>query len=237
MITGTKIKKENIVIWFLLYIMLMLLTGKVFAQDSASSKVLTSGLTYSGFSLKMVSETFQIDSRVAAIHHASVSQLGGSVAMVRASEKSVFKSFVGLSYSAASSPFSIDVLEAGVSKSLYLLRMNHTSFHTFEPYIIAELSGQRSSFFGNFLDSDKPRNYSTSKEPLLGRVSFVKAGIGAGVEYQLASLDNKFLHFFAEVRYGASFFYHTTNPVFSQTRALNPVAFSLGVSFGNIKGN
>jgi len=59
--------------------------------------------------------------------------------------------------------------------------------------------------------------------------------VGGGFELQLENDNQKFIHLFAEVIYGAPLSSSASNSAFSQTKVTNSITFNFGVNFGLVK--
>jgi hypothetical protein len=213
----------------------IILTHNAFAQFDSLYQEPPSSRYYFGYSITLATQSFGMKSDISEINDLSVSREGASVGLVVGNNRGSIKSYLGLYYSAASVPYSMDFLEAGISANMYLLRTKAIRFHTFEPYAVLNIHDLRTTFFGTYLKNDQTSNKSTSKEPMLGRLNCLQLSSGLGVEYQLENDNLDFIHLFAEVRYGTSLLYHTDEHAFDRTKMQNPLTFSFGVSFGKKK--
>mgnify|MGYP001592233335 CR=1 FL=1 len=191
--------------------------------------------TYFGYEIGLVSQHYVLESNIQQLQQLHVSNDGVKLGIKWANTRAAFRSHVAAYYAGSSMPYSINMLEGGMSGNLYLLRMQQKVVsHKFEPYALLSVSYQGAQFFGSYLEHDQTSK-STSRETRIGQVSWVNAGIGAGVELQLESETHQFLHFFAEAKYGVPFMFNGSNSDLSQTTSKSPYTITLGASFGKFK--
>lgn len=200
--------------------------------DSAREK--TDQPVYLGYELALGRPIYTLTSDLRELDHLRVGNVGVIVGGVAANKVGKLKVNAGMYYSDGSLPYTFDLSTAGVSANVYLLRIRDSKYHTAEPYFIGNISQQHVKFYGNYLNPDRARNYSTSEEQFLGRRITTQFNVGLGAEYQLEDDCGNFLHLFAEVTYGIPLETRCTREVFDRTHVINPFTVSVGVSFGKI---
>jgi hypothetical protein len=147
-----------------------------------------------------------------------------------------YKATIGLHYSSAALPYSFDLFTGSLTTLVYPLKMTSVKrAHTIEPYILGGLRQAQNKYFGTYLSSDRDRNYSKSKEPLLGATYSTQVVGGVGIEYQLENENNNFIHFFSELNYGLPIFEAASCRAFAETRMTSSWAITFGVNFGIVK--
>ena len=201
--------------------------------DSTSEKI--NRPIYLGFELAIGAPVYTLKSDLTALNHLRVSNLGASAGGIVANKFGKLRVNAGLYYSDATIPYSFDLLTAGVSANVYLLRIGDARYHTVEPYFIGGISQQHIKFYGNYLDQNVTRNYSSSEQPFLGKGVTTQLNVGLGGEYQLENDQGDFIHLFAEVTCGVPVATRCTREVIDRTQIISPVSISVGTSFGNIK--
>jgi hypothetical protein len=203
------------------------------SQTSASPKGFQRKKKYVGYNISVASQSYILSSNIQKLDGLLVSREGASTGIIVGNDIGVLKATIGLYYSGPSVPYSFDVLEAGLSGNIYLLRLKTPTVHLIEPYGSLSVKNLRSSFFGNYLNEEK--NHLAYDEQLIGRIYTCQALIGVGAEYQLENDALNFIHFFAELKYGTSLSNCTSKSELQETRARNPMVFAVGMNFGNIK--
>ncbi|MBL0744449.1 hypothetical protein [Chryseolinea lacunae] len=209
-------------------------TAESYLQTDSVSKR-TNKPVYLGYELALGRPIYTLKSNLTELNHLRVSNLGVIVGGVVANTFGKLKVNAGLYYSDASLPYSFDLFTGGLSAHAYLLRISSPKHHTVEPYFIGGISQQHIKFYGNYLDKNATRNFSTSEEQFLGKGITTQFNVGLGAEYQLENDHGDFIHLFAEVACGVPVAMHCTREVFDHTRIINPVSISIGISFGKIK--
>lgn len=190
---------------------------------------------YLGYELALGTPVYTLKSDLTELNNLRVSNLGVIVGGVAANKFGKLKVNAGLYYSDASLPYSFDLFTGGVSANVYLLRIGNARYRTVEPYFVGSITQQHIKFYGNYLDQNGTRNYSTSEEQFLGREITTQFNVGLGAEYQLENDHGDFIHLFAEVACGVPVATQCTREVFDRTHIINPVSISVGISFGKIK--
>lgn len=190
---------------------------------------------YLGYEISFAFPQYQIQSNISQLNNVRASFSGGAVGGVFANQKGKIKANVGLYYSDASVPYSIDVFRTSITSSVYLLRLKESKHHTIEPYSVIGVSHQMNRFFGHYLDNTVRKNYSVANEPLLGTVSTTQVSFGGGLEYQLENDRHKFIHFFTEFTYSKNINTTSSNTSFSGTKISDPLLITVGLNFGIIK--
>jgi hypothetical protein len=241
MVTRYKINsRTGIFMWAILFILFLYSAGtNAQGLETESNSLITSENTgkptYVGYSISAGTQSYTLSSNLPRLNGLTVTREGGSIGAVAGNDRGAIRSTLGLFYSSPSVPYSIDVVEIGLSGYVYLLRMNKIKYHTIEPYFSLSTKGIKSGFYDDFSESRTKKNNSTSQEKLEGSVNSLQGFVGIGAEYQLTSESNHFLHFFMEVRYGMTFANYSASNALSQTSTSNPMSFALGVNFGKIK--
>lgn len=192
------------------------------------------GYTYFGYEISVGAQYQTFTSQLQQIHNLPVTELGARAGVRIANTIGALRAFAGLHYADANVPYTIDMLEGGLSSQVYLLRLNKRAYHTLEPYAGAGIIYQQAQFYGTYLSTEHT-NKSVSEEPYLGHVSWLQAHAALGIEYQLESESQHFLHFFLEARAGTPFLFHASNRAFAGTEAETPIGFQFGVSFGKFR--
>jgi hypothetical protein len=196
---------------------------------------------YLGGELSLAFPQSNLKSKISQLNGLRMSYIGTNLGGVLANAIGKIKANVGMYYSEPSVPYTMNMLQGGVSANVYPLRLKNRTYHRFEPYVQAGVSYQQTKYFGTYLLSDNnntsttPYNYSTTEQPLLGRTGFTQMNMAAGVEYQLEDNNNVFIHLFAEVGYGKGINSTASNRSFAGTTTANPMWVSLGINFGIIK--
>lgn len=205
------------------------------ADTTSNNRVETDKPLYLGLEGSLGYMFSKLKSDIPRLNALRVSYFGGTAGGVLANQLGKVKANVGLYYSDDSTPYTFDLLTGNISTNLYLLRLQHIKYHTFEPYIVGGVSLRQTKFYGTYLDESTQKNLSTSEQPLLGKVVTRQFHVGVGAEYQLENDQGDFIHLFAEVAYGVPVATRCTREVFDRTHILNPVSVSVGISFGKIK--
>lgn len=195
---------------------------------------------YLGGEVSLAFPQYDLKSNIAQLNGLHVNYIGTNLGGVLANPITKLKANVGMYYSGSSVPYTMNLLQAGASASVYLLRLKQVTYHSFEPYATIGFTYQQTKFYGNYLPTDENNrstqgNYSTTEAPLLGRIASDQMNIGAGVEYQLESSNDKFMHFFAEINYGVQLSQHASTTHFSGTNIANSTSITVGVSLGILK--
>jgi hypothetical protein len=209
-------------------------------EDSVKNLKPHKAPVYLGGELSLAFPQSDLKSKISQLNGLRMSYIGTNLGGVLANDIGKLKANVGMYYSEPSVPYTMSMLQGGLSASVYPLRLNGKKYHTFEPYVLAGISYQQTKYFGTYLLNDNttsttPYNYSTTEQPLLGKTGFTQMNVAAGVEYQLQDFQNLFIHLFAEVGYGTGLHSTASNKVFSGTTTTNPMWVSVGINFGIIK--
>jgi len=217
-------------------IMLGLLIILVGAKSCIVKAQSANSRTYYGYGLSLSIPQQEISSNIPQLNGLKVTFVGCNVGGMIANTIGQLKVNMGMYYSGSSSPYEIDMIRGGVTGNIYLLRLNKIKVaHLFEPYAVLGVSRQTSKFYGNYLSNDPTNSTSSPDQPFLGKVNSMRLNVGAGVEMQLESDHQKFVHMFAEVTYGSPLGSSASNSAFSQTKVMNAVTFNFGVNFGIVK--
>jgi len=195
---------------------------------------------YMGAELAFSYPQYLLKSRIAELKQLPVSFIGMNLGGIIGNQIGKVKTNVGMYRSNPAVPYEIDMIQGAVSANIYFLRLKKITYHTLEPYSVVGITYQRTKFYGNYLptanDGGRTQiNYSSSEPPVLGRTGFAAISFGAGVEYQLESKNELFIHFFAEVGYGIKIGAIASNSSFDGTAPSNLTSISIGTSFGIMK--
>jgi hypothetical protein len=180
-----------------------------------------------------------LQSGIPQLNKLKMTYLGTNLGLVVASPYAKLKAIVGYYGSESSVPYTMNMVQASVSGGVYPLRLLREKYHTFEPYAVGGLAYQHTWFYGTYLpnlDNTSPKyNYSSAREPLLGKTGITQLNLGLGLEYQLMSNEIVFIHLFAEMNYSVPILCTASSVVFSGTIPANPTMITLGINFGIIK--
>lgn len=190
---------------------------------------------YIGAELAGASRGYNITSNIPQLSNLSASFFGGTAGLVLGNCYGKLKANVGSFNSDPSVPYAMDLIRGSVSGSVYLLRLANMKAHLFEPYVSVGVSRQQTKFYGSYAPDQSVTISSSTALPLIGEVASNRATLAAGVEYQLESDTNHFIHLFAEAGYGMPMSSSSSNATFSQTTTSANHWISVGVSFGIIK--
>jgi hypothetical protein len=196
--------------------------------------------TYVGGELSLTHYQYALKSKIGELSNLPVSFLGTNVGAVWGNPVGKSKASAGMYYSDASVPYTIEMLQASISTSVYFLRLHKVKYHALEPYASIGLTFQKNSYRGNYLSTDQNNNpvqsnSSSSDAPLLGRTNHELVNTALGVEYQLESSNKLFIHLFAEVGYAFEVASGSTRKDFNGTSPTNLSSFSVGISFGSFR--
>jgi hypothetical protein len=197
--------------------------------------------TYLGGELSLSFPQYNLKSQIAELAGLHVSYIGTNLGGMVGSPIGKLKANVGMYYSNPSVPYTIDMMQGSLAASVYVLRLKKVKYHSFEPYAGVGFTYQGTKFYGNYLPftdngiSTQTTNYSVTDPPLLGKTGFALLNLTTGVEYQLESTCNLFIHLFAEVNYGVAVSSAASNHSFSGTAPASPASVSVGINFGILK--
>ena len=214
----------------------LICTSVTIAQDDSKYMEIRRPV-YFGYELALSRQQGILQSNIPQLQQLRVGDNGATLGVKLANSKGALRAHMGTYYSCASTPYSINLLEAGVTGNIYLLRLGNkeqVQYHSFEPYALVSVMYQRAQFFGTYLHGDN-NNRSVCNEPKLGSLGWVNAGTGLGVEYQLENNKLEFIHLFAEAKYGVPFMSRSSNTDFAQTTMKTPLTFALGICFGKFR--
>jgi hypothetical protein len=214
---------------------LTLLKSAQVKLDSINKLYPRKQLSFRGYELSTAFASSRLTSNISQLDGLRAELIGGHVAGMLGNHLGKVKAGVGMYYSTAATPYTINALQGGLSGSLYFLRLKEMTQHSFEPYALIGVNYLQTKFYGSYLNHDAARNYSTIDEPLLATVNIMQLTLGSGVEFQLESDDQKFMHFFIEGGYGLPLVATTSNAVFSGTTIKHSMNLKIGVSFGIAK--
>jgi hypothetical protein len=187
---------------------------------------------YLGYEIAPGSAALSLKSSVNKIDGLRIPFYGARVGGIISNTRGKLKAHAGIYYSDDSAPYDFDMLEGGVSTSIYLLRLRKPRYHTLEPYVVADLTYQVMRYYGSYVANSI--DAGKDNDPLLGNTATSQLRVGMGFEYQLENNDNKFLHFFAEAGLGIPLSSTFSNESLSNTRAINQIWLTIGVDFGLI---
>jgi hypothetical protein len=193
-----------------------------------------------GFDAAFGIRYFKVTSNMKAINGMDVLEEGGSAGLLFGNNIVQAKLRQGYFYSAASVPYTTDLVESTLELNINPLQMLRFGFRRCEPYLLAGIARNAIRFHGHYADLPSSNfyeelgtsqvNYSRSEMPYLGRVVLGRAEVGIGVLYRVKMIGS-FLRFFGEVRYGWPVGKAATLQ-FEETGAGRQVAVSVGTSFG-----
>lgn len=224
---------ERMTVWALIAI-LVTISSFVNAQTNAPKKYRQFAPTYNfkGYAVGASVGAYTLQSNIPQLKDLSVRYEGGYIGMIHGNSYGFIRSSIGIYYSSASTPYSIDVLAGSLSANNYIFKWLNINSQSFQPYISLKATALQSTYFGNYLDKDKV-NMSVGKEKRIGRTLSAQGMIGIGVMYQLENTSSHFVNLFAEVSYGTSFLTKTRNIDLAQTQMKRPMIVTLGITFGN----
>jgi hypothetical protein len=213
----------------ILLILILVQTLKVNAQTNPSSRK----TFYRGFIANFGTRTFTLKSNIDKLDGATVGNSGGQLGLVAGGK--VLRARLGLFgyYSSGQHVAgSVDMYETSLIVNFYPLELLSRSDSKLQPYLNAGLSYDRVKFFGHYLSKDPGTiNYSTTRDPYLGKIKQITNSIGAGLAFKV--IDNAdFLHIFTEVRYLVDVSRSTNNEAFARTSIGNQLVGRVGISFG-----
>jgi len=194
-----------------------------------------------GFDVSFGTRLFQVQSNIAAISGMNVLEEGGAAGILFGNNLAQVKLRQGYFYSAASVPYTTDLVQTTFEMNIYPLQLAKTGFKQCEPYVMAGLSRDATKFYGHYIDVSGSNNYpdrgdaqhpnySHSEMPYLGRIISARVDTGFGMTYHVRLIDS-FLRIYGECRYGYALGTSPT-PQFEKTTAANQFSFTLGTSFG-----
>lgn len=193
-------------------------------------------LTYLGYELAASAPSHRLSSNIPQLQDLKIAYTGLRIGGVMATHWAKYKATAGLHYSNASVPHSFDLLTAGLSAQVYLLRMGKVKRpHSFEPYFTTGLQQAKTNYFGTYALADRATNYSKAKETRQGSTYSTQLTTGAGIEYQLENANRSFIHFFSEINYGLPVYGAASSDRFEQTEIRSTWAINLGINFGIAK--
>jgi hypothetical protein len=193
-----------------------------------------------GGELSLTHSQYSLKSKIPQLSSMTVGFLGTNVGGMWGNAMGKIKANGGMYYSDANVPYNIDMIQASCSSNIYFLRIKKLKYHTLEPYASIGFSFQKNTYRGNYLataqnNTPVETNYSSSDSPILGRTSHGIMNTALGVEFQLESESNVFIHLFAEVGYGVALVSSSSRKEFKGTAPVNLTSFSLGINFGILK--
>lgn len=200
-------------------------------QDLLNSRPLNP--IYVGYHLGLGATVVKMHSDLAALNGLRVPFLGVNVGGVVSNSMGKLRTYAGWYYPDSSVPQDFDLLEAGLSANLYLLRLKKYSYHTLEPYILADLNFQLTRYYGSYLPNSEP--VIGIDQPLLGNTFNTQVRLGTGLEFQLENVEDRFIHLFAEGGVGIPFYTTSSNSSFANTRSGNQLWLTVGIDFGIVK--
>ena len=227
--------KQSIKIQSIRGTMFLLLIVFVTAKSCTVKAQSLHSYNYYGYGISLSVPQHELKSNITQLNGLKVNYIGCNLGGMIANQYGKLKANVGTYYSGSSVPYEINMISGSISSSIYLLRLNEVKAHLFEPYATLGISEQISKFYGNYLSNETQNSSDPTSQPFLGKVNSTRLNVGAGVELQLESDNQKFLHVFAEVIYGSPLSSSASNSTFSQTKVMNSVTFNIGVNFGLVK--
>lgn len=177
-------------------------------------------------------KTFSLSSDIAAIDGLSVTEEGGTIGVVMGAKALRLKLRQGYFYSSSTVAQTIDEVRSAFVANLYPLQLFQRNNSRLQPYFMGGMERNIFKMYGTYgSENNKPRNYSVSEAPFLGKISNMIASVGAGLEYRVTT-PGHYINFFAEGRYGKSFHTISSGELFNGTALSDQLVFSLGVGFG-----
>jgi hypothetical protein len=221
---------DNIFRGWLLLVLFVALLLKSCAADAQEQ------VKYLGYEISTSLPFTRLSSNIPQLQGMDISYTGLRVGGIVATHCVKYKATIGLHYSSASLPYSFDLFTGSLNTIVYPLKMTSLKpNHTFEPYLLGGLRQGQTKYFGQYLISDPDRNYSKSKEPLLGSTYSTQLVGGVGIEYQLENENNNFIHFFCELNYGNPIHEAASSQAFVGTRMKSSWTVIFGINFGTAK--
>lgn len=187
---------------------------------------------YKGLEADYGVRVIQINSNIPALGNMKAVQEGGSAGVVFGNDKIKAKFRAGFYYSNADAARTINLFETEIVTNIYPLQLIPNFNGKVQPYVVSGITMDNFKFLGRYLESDNSTtNYSSSREPLLGKVMRTSATIGLGIEWRPVD-DYNFVHIFAQVRGSIPVTASASNQVFSHTNISSMVFANIGISFG-----
>lgn len=194
---------------------------KKFAKDNAF-----------GFEGSFGIKTFSLTSDVAAINGLNVVEEGGSIGVAIGANAFRLKIRQGFFYSSSAVVQTVDEVRSAFIGNFYPLQLLAGNNARLKPYFTGGIERNILKMYGTYgSENNKPRNYSISEAPYLGKISTILASFGGGLEYGVKK-PGHFVNFFAEARYGKSVRALSSSALFAGTSASDQLVINVGIGFG-----
>lgn len=185
-----------------------------------------------GFEGSFGMKTFSVSSNIAAINGLNVTEEGGMIGVGIGAKALRVKIRQGYFYSSSMVAQTVDEVRSAFVANLYPLQLAPTNKSRFQPYLTAGVERNIFKMYGTYgSENNKPRNYSVSEAPFLGKISNMITSVGAGLEYRVTT-PGHFINVFAEGRYGKSFRTLSSNELFNGTSLSDQMVINVGIAFG-----
>jgi hypothetical protein len=185
-----------------------------------------------GFEGSFGIKTFSLTSNIAEINGLTVIEEGGTIGVIAGVNALRLKIRQGYYYSSSAVVQTVDEVRSAMIINLYPLHVFGKSRSRIQPYFTGGLERNILKMYGTYgSETSKPRNYSMSEAPYLGKISSAIASIGAGIEYKV-SHPKHFVNFFAEGKYGMQLSTGSASEMFNNTTTSDQVVINIGIGFG-----
>lgn len=185
-----------------------------------------------GFEGSFGMKTFSLASNIPAINGLNVIEEGGNIGVAIGAKALRIRIRQGYFYSSSSVIQTVDEVRSAIAVNFYPLQVLTGNDSRLRPYFIGGIERNILKMYGTYgSENIKPRNYSISEAPFLGKISNTVAAFGGGFEYSVRG-PGHFVKFFAEARYGKTIGARSSNVLFNETATSNQLAVDVGVGFG-----
>jgi len=192
-------------------------------------------ITYYGFDASFGVRSFVLHSDLDKIDGMQVQEEGGCVGLLIGNKIWQTKLRQGFFYSAASVPYTTDLVETELNININPLQMIRSRFRSFEPYLTAGVERNAIKLYGSYVHNDRAQDgtigFDAATQPYLGKIVITRGSVGGGLQYRVP-YQHAFLRLFAEARYGYALANNTGSAWFKHTTVSNRASVSIGVSFG-----
>lgn len=230
MSTTSQIKSQLLKFSLILTLVLLVLSESHLTMAQGLKKFVR---TYQvGFEGSFGIKSFQLASNIAEIDGLDVRAEGGSFGIMIGARALRAKLKQGYYYSSSSVTQTVDDIKSAGIINFYPLRLSSQNNSKFQPYLLMGVERNTFKMYGAYgLDQTKPRNYSVSEAPYLGKIATLQASMGAGMEYRIQT-PGHYVSLFAEAKYGKSIKTISSSSIFSDTNTSNQLVINIGVGFG-----
>lgn len=184
-----------------------------------------------GYELIASVQNYRIKSNISQLSGLALRNEGALLGVRWSTNTVALRSHAGFFYSSPDVCFSFDEFDIDFGLNLYLNELFNIQMGAFHPYINGILIYQHERFYGTYIGNHIV-NYSLGEDPLLGKLNWVQASLGFGMEYRLDTEPGKFLSVFLAGKYGVPFLFKSSNEHFSQTEISSAATLLVGVAFG-----